>query len=187
MIKALINRNDKLAYIIIGVLSVVVFALVVSLGKFKIYAVAPGIELGFDPHIFARINAVLNTLVSVLLVVGLVLVKQKKYAAHRTVMIMAFVASSLFLLSYVSHHFLTNDTHFGGVGAIRYFYYPLLITHIVLAATVLPFILLAMYRGLTAEYSEHKKIVRVTYPIWLYVSVTGVIVYLMISPYYTTL
>lgn len=185
MIQALVKKNDKFAYGLIGTLSVVVFLVVLSLGKFKIYNIAPTMQLGFDPHIFARINGALNTLVSILLIAGLVLVKQKKYELHRTVMLTAFAASSLFLVSYISHHFLTNDTHFGGEGAIRYFYYPLLITHIMLAATVLPFILLTMYRGLTADLKEHKIIARVTYPIWLYVSVSGVLVYLMISPYYT--
>lgn len=184
MVKAVLEKNDKMAYGLIAVLSVVVFMLVVLIGKFKIYTLFPGVSLGFDPHIFAKINAGLNSLVSVLLILGLILVKQKKYEAHRTVMMVAFGASAIFLLSYVAHHFTTYDTHFGGEGAIRWVYYPLLITHIILAATVLPFILLAMYRGLTADWREHKKIVRVTYPIWLYVSISGVIVYLLIAPYY---
>ncbi|MCW3126122.1 MAG: hypothetical protein JWO03_1780 [Bacteroidetes bacterium] len=187
MIQAVVKRNDKFAYGLIAVLSVVVFAVVASLGKLKIYNLAPGFQLGFDPHIFARINGVLNSLVAILLIFGLILVRQRKYELHRTVMLTAFGVSSLFLVSYICHHFLTNDTPFGGTGAIRYFYYPLLITHIILAATVLPFILLATYRGLTADFKGHKKIVRITYPIWLYVSISGVIVYMMIAPYYTTL
>ena len=187
MIQAVLKKNDKQAYGIIAVLSVVVFLVVLSLGKFKIYNVAPKVELGFDPHIFARINGVLNSLVAVLLIFGLMLVKQRKYTQHRNVMLAAFAASSLFLVSYICHHFLTNDTHFGGTGAIRYIYYPLLVTHIILAATVLPFILLTTYRGLTADFKEHKMIARITYPIWLYVSVSGVVVYLLISPYYTAL
>jgi putative membrane protein len=187
MIQAVLKRNDKQAYGLIGVSSVVVFLVVLSLGKFKIYNIAPSVSLGFDPHIFAHINGVLNSLVSLLLIAGLIFVKQKKYALHRTTMLAALITSTLFLVSYICHHFLTFDTHYGGTSAIRYFYYPLLITHIILAATVLPFILLTTYRGLTADFKEHKKIARITYPIWLYVSVSGVIVYLLISPYYTAI
>ena len=99
----------------------------------------------------------------------------------------AMVLSFFFLVSYILHHLLTVDTHFGGEGAIRYFYFPLLITHIVLAATILPFILLTTYRALTGDFSAHKKIARITYPIWLYVSISGVLVYLLISPYYSAL
>ena len=187
MIQAVVKRNDRQEYGLIAVLSVVVFSVVVALGKFKIYNVAPSVTLGFDPHIFARINGYLNSLVSILLIAGLLLVRQRKYAMHRATMMAALVASTLFLVSYICHHFLTYDTHFGGVGAIRYFYYPLLITHVVLAATILPFILLTTYRGLTADFTAHKKIARITYPIWLYVSISGVVVYLLISPYYTVI
>ena len=181
MIPPVLQRNDKQAYGIIATLSIVVFLVVLSLGKFKLLQ----IELGFNPHIFARINAFINSIVSILLVYGLVLVKQKKHEQHRTVMLTAFAFSSLFLVSYILHHLLTVDTHFGGEGLIRYFYYPLLITHIILAATILPFILLTTYRGLTADFGQHRKIAKITFPIWLYVSMSGVIVYLLISPYYS--
>ena len=181
MIQPVLQRNDKQAYGIIATLSVVVFLIVISLGKFKLL----NLELGFNPHLFARINAFINSAVSILLIYGLVLVKQKKYEQHRTVMLTAFAFSSLFLVSYILHHLLTVDTHFGGEGLIRYFYYPLLITHIILAATILPFILLTTYRGLTADFSQHRKIAKITFPIWLYVSISGVIVYLLISPYYS--
>ena len=181
MIQPVLKRNDKQAYGIIATLSVVVFLIVISLGKFKLL----NLELGFNPHLFARINAFINSAVSILLIYGLVLVKQKKYEQHRTVMLTAFAFSSLFLVSYILHHLLTVDTHFGGEGLIRYFYYPLLITHIILAATILPFILLTSYRGLTADFSQHRKIAKITFPIWLYVSISGVIVYLLISPYYS--
>jgi len=180
MIQPLIKRNDKAAYGLIATLSVVVFAVVASLAKIKLLNFNPG----FDPHIFARISAVMNSIVSVLLILGLVFVKQKKYELHRTTMLVAFGFSSLFLVTYILHHLLTADTPFGGEGAIRYFYYPLLVTHIILAATILPFILLTTYRGLTSDFAKHRKIAKITYPIWLYVSVTGVIVYIMISPYY---
>jgi len=179
--KALLQRNDKVAYQVIGVLSVVVFLVVVSLGKFKLL----NIELGFDPHLFAKFNAVINSGVALALLTGLFLVKQKQYVYHQLVMLGAMVLSALFLVSYILHHLLTMDTHFGGQGAIRYFYFPLLITHIFLAAVILPFILLTAYRGLTGDLHKHKKIARITFPIWLYVSISGVLVYLLISPYYS--
>ncbi|MFN8277937.1 MAG: DUF420 domain-containing protein [Chitinophagales bacterium] len=178
--KAWINKNDRLAYQLIGTVSVVVFLVVVALGKFKLL----DLNLGFDPHIFARLNAIINSLVSILLVTGLMLVKNKKLEAHRNTMLLAMVCSGVFLVSYILHHLLTVDTHFGGTGAIRYFYFPLLISHIFLAATILPFILLTTYRGLTADFQAHKKIAKITFPIWLYVSVSGVLVYWLISPYY---
>ena len=183
MLQPLLKRNDKSAYAVIAVLSVVVFGVVVILGEFKL----ANIDLGFDPHIFARVNAYINSLVSILLIYGLVLVKQKKFTQHRNVMLTAFIFSSLFLVSYILHHLFTIDTHFGGQGAIRYFYFPVLITHVFLAATILPFILLTTYRGLTSDFANHRKIAKITYPIWLYVSITGVIVYLLISPYYSHL
>lgn len=180
MFNAVLKRNDKLAYQLIGVFSVVVFAVVVSLGKFKIL----GVELGFDPHIFATVNAFINTTVTLCLLIGLFFVKQRKLEQHRAVMMFAMVLSFLFLVSYILHHLLTADTHFGGEGLIRYFYFPLLISHIVLAAIILPFILLTTYRALTADFVAHKKIARITFPIWLYVSISGVLVYILISPYY---
>lgn len=180
MFNAVLKRNDKLAYQLIGVFSVVVFAVVVSLGKFKIL----GVELGFDPHIFATVNAFINTTVTLCLLLGLFFVKQRKLEQHRAVMMFAMVLSFLFLVSYILHHLLTADTHFGGEGLIRYFYFPLLISHIVLAVIILPFILLTTYRALTADFVAHKKIARIAFPIWLYVSISGVLVYILISPYY---
>lgn len=182
MLKAIINRNDKLAYAVIGVFSVVVFLVIVSLGRIKL----ENVELGFDPRIFAEINAIINTSVSICLILGLVFIKSRKLEMHRNAMMFAMILSFFFLLSYIAHHILTGDTHFGGEGMIRYVYFPLLISHIILAAVILPFILLTTYRALTADFVAHKKIARITFPIWLYVSISGVIVYLLISPYYAT-
>lgn len=178
--KPVLPKNDKLAYQLIGVLSFVVFAAVVLLSK-----VTLDVDLGFDPHIFAFLEAVINSAVSVLLVLGLVFVRQKKYIAHKNVMLVAIVLSAGFLVSYIAHHLFAGETKFGGEGAIRIFYYTILLTHIVLAAVILPFILLTAYRSLSGEYGKHKKIARYTFPLWLYVAVTGVLVYLLISPYYT--
>ena len=91
----------------------------------------------------------------------------------------------LFLVSYICHHLLSGDTKFGGVGSIRLVYFIILITHIFLAAIILPFILFTAYRALVSEWPRHTKLARITWPIWLYVSLTGPIVYFMISPYYT--
>jgi len=180
MPEPVIAKNDTIVKWLIGIVSVVVFGVVAALPKIHI-----GIQLPFNPHIFAGLNAVINSTVSVLLVVAFILVKQKKYEAHKKVMLAAIVLSSLFLVSYIAHHLFAGDTKFGGEGAIRTFYLTLLITHIILAAVILPFILFTAYRSLTGEYAKHKKIARYTFPLWLYVSVTGVLVYLMISPYYS--
>jgi len=111
-------------------------------------------------------------------------VKRGRYALHKKVMMTSMVLSLLFLVSYICHHLLSDSTVYGGEGTIRYVYYFILITHIILAAIILPFILFTSYRALVAEWPAHKKLARITWPIWFYVSVTGVIVYLLISPYY---
>ncbi|MES2622070.1 MAG: DUF420 domain-containing protein [Bacteroidota bacterium] len=180
MLQASIEKNDKLAYRVIGIVSVVVFLVVAALPKMYL-----GIELPFDPHIFAKANAFINSTVSILLVVGFILVRQKKYLQHRNVMLTAILLSGLFLVSYIAHHLFAQETKFAGEGNIRYFYFFILITHIILAAFILPFILYTAYQSLSGQFAKHKKIVRYTFPLWLYVSITGVLVYLLISPYYT--
>jgi putative membrane protein len=177
--EASIKRNDQTARLLILTVSVVVFMAVVILKNVKL-----DIETGFNVHIFATVNAVINSVVSVLLLAALIAVKKGNYKAHKSLMILSIVMSVLFLVSYIAHHLLSGNTAFGGTGVIRYFYFFILITHIFLAAVILPFILFTAYRGLIAEWPAHKKLARITWPIWLYVSVTGVIVYLMISPYY---
>jgi putative membrane protein len=179
MLNPVLKKNDKQAKLLIGVVSFVVFAAVVALGKIKLE-----VDLGFDVHLFAQLNAILNSTVAVLLVLALIAVKQKKFLLHKRLMMAAIVLSVLFLVSYICHHLFTGDTKFGGEGAIRYIYFFILITHIFLAAIILPFILLTAYRALIAEWPAHKKIARITWPIWFYVAITGVVVYLLISPYY---
>lgn len=178
-LKPVLKKNDKQARLFIFIVSFVVFAAVVILSKVKL-----DVDLGFDIHIFALINAVINSLVSVLLVAAFIAVKNKSFVVHKNIMLGAILLSVLFLVSYISHHLLSGDTKFGGEGNIRYLYFFILITHIFLAAIILPFILFTAYRSLTGEYAKHKKLARYTFPLWLYVSITGVIVYLMISPYY---
>ncbi len=193
MLQASLTKNDKKANWLIGIFSVVVFGVVVALGQIKLE-----VDLGFNVHIFATINAVINSIVSVLLLAALWSVKQKKYMLHKRLMLSAMVLSILFLVSYITHHLLSGDTRFGdtdhdgllsdaeklAAGSMRMVYFILLLTHIFLAAIILPFILFTAYRAMVAEYPRHKKLARITWPIWFYVSVTGVIVYLMISPYY---
>jgi putative membrane protein len=175
----IIKRNDKAANAIIIILSVVVFGLVTMMRRVKL-----DVDFGFDTHIFPAISATLNSIVAILLVAGLVLVRQRKLEAHQNTMLAAVVCSVLFLVTYVLYHFTTVETAYGGTGGIKTVYYIILFTHIGLAGIILPFILYSVYRGLTGDYERHKKLTRWVWPIWFYVSVTGVIVYFMISPYY---
>jgi putative membrane protein len=193
MIKASIEKNDKMASWLIGIFSVVVFTVVVILGKVKL-----DVDLGFDVHLFAMANAFINATIAVLLVAALVAVKQKNYLLHKQLMMTALVLSVLFLLSYIAHHLFAGEAKFGdtnhdglvsdaeklAVGGIRLIYFVILITHIFLAAIILPFILFTAYRALTAEFPAHKKLAKITWPLWMYVAVTGPIVYWKISPYY---
>jgi putative membrane protein len=179
MLEASIRKNDRLARLLIITVSTVVFLAVATLSRVKLE-----LNLGFDVHIFATVNAIINSIVSVILIAAFAAVKNKKYELHRNLMISALILSILFLVSYISHHLLTGDTHYGGTEVMRPIYFFILITHIFLAAIILPFILFTAYRGLIAEWPFHRKLAKITWPIWLYVSVTGVIVYLMISPYY---
>lgn len=179
MLKAILTKNDKKAGWLIGIFSLVVFAAVVALGKLNL-----NIKVDFDVHIFARINAIINSTVSVLLVAALIAVKRNSFEWHKRLMMTAMILSIFFLVSYIAHHLLAGDTKFGGEGTIRYIYFFILITHIFLAAIILPFILFTAYRAMIAEYPQHKKLARITWPIWFYVAVTGVVVYILISPYY---
>jgi putative membrane protein len=179
MLPASIQKNDKKASLLIILFSVIVFVAVVFLSRIKLE-----VELPFNVHLFATVNAILNSLVSILLVVGLIAVKNAKYELHRNVMMSAMVLSLLFLVSYICHHLFSESTSYGGEGVVKSVYYFILITHIILAAVILPFILYTSYRALVAEWPAHRKLAKITWPIWFYVSVTGVIVYLMISPYY---
>ena len=177
MLEPMIVKNDRRARILIILASVVVFGAVVMLGRVEV-----PVGCAFDVHIFAKFNAIINSIVSILLVTGLIAVRNRRYVLHKKIMMTAMILSVLFLVSYICHHLFAGDTKFGGMGAIRYLYFFILITHIFLAAIILPFILFTAYRAMISEFVRHKKIARLTWPIWLYVSVTGVLVYLMISP-----
>jgi putative membrane protein len=196
MLKPMLVKNDRKAKILIFTVSFIVFALVTVLGK---YNLAGKVDLSFDEHIFALANAFMNATVCLLLIAGLLTVKNKKFELHKKIMLTAMVLSVLFLLSYVAHHLFAGETAYGetdgikglsdaeraAAGGMRNFYLLLLLTHIPLAGIVLPFILFAAYRALTGEYDKHKKLVRIVWPVWFYVAITGVIIYCMIEPYYT--
>lgn len=193
MLAPVIKKNDKKAWWLIGIVSFVVFAAVVLLSRIKL-----DVDLGFDVHTFAAINAMINSLVTVLLIAGLVTAKRKQFLLHKKIMLAAMSLSVLFLVSYICHHLFAGETKFGDLdqnglvtegekaaaGGLRTFYYIILITHIPLAGIILPFILFTAYRALVGEWPRHRKLARITWPIWLYVAITGVLVYLLISPYY---
>ena len=130
------------------------------------------------------VNAIINSLTSILLVLGVYFVKSNNVKLHKMNMIAAFLLGCVFLIFYVIYHSNAPSTKFGGEGIIRYVYFFFLITHILLAFIVVPLVLSAIFFAVSDKIEKHKKIVKYTFPVWLYVSVTGVIVYFMISPYY---
>lgn len=137
-----------------------------------------------DLTILPFLNAVFNSFTFVFLVAALVTIRQKNIKLHKTFILSAFATTTLFLLSYVTYHAMAESTPFGGEGSIRYIYFLILLTHIVFSAVIVPLALLTVTRGFNMQVEKHRKIARWTMPLWLYVSLTGVIVYLMISPYY---
>ncbi|MCO7175253.1 DUF420 domain-containing protein [Sporolactobacillus kofuensis] len=141
-------------------------------------------HIGFDVYLLPRLNALFNSFTFIFLIAGLVAIKNKKITIHRGFILAAFTSTLLFLFSYLSFHYLAPPPHYGGVGIIRPIYFFILITHSALAAIVVPLALLSLVWGWTMQVTKHKRIVRWTMPIWLYVSLTGVIVYLMMAPYY---
>jgi len=193
MLQPVLIKNDSRARWIIFSVSIIVFIVVLILSRVEVK-----VSETFDVHIFALANAIINSTVTILLIAALVAIKQDKYRLHRNIMLAAMILSLLFLLSYIAHHLLAGETRFGNIdrndivseeektaaGNTRYVYYFLLLTHIPLAALILPLILFTAYRALTGEYDRHKKLARITWPLWLYVAISGVLVYLLISPYY---
>jgi len=141
----------------------------------------PGVErLGFLPPIYATINA----FTALILVTAVIQIKKGNIKTHEMLMKTAISLSALFLVMYVAYHMTSDSTPFGGEGYIKGIYYFILISHILLSIIVIPFVLVTYVKALARRFDKHKKIARITFPIWLYVAVTGVIIYLMISPYY---
>lgn len=188
-----LKKNDRKARIIIYSFSVFIFLAVTGLER-----VTLDVDLGFDPHVLGLVNAVINSIVAVLLLAGLFAARSRKLVLHRKIMFAAMGLSVLFLLTYITHQVFGGPTLYGDAdhngivdeaekavaGSLRYVYYVLLGTHIILAGVSLPFILFTAYRALIRENPEHRKIAKKTWPMWFYVAVSGPLVYLMISPYY---
>lgn len=173
--------SNKFYLRLITVLSVVVPLLVAAL---ILFPETFKLDLGINRGTLPAFHAIINGTTAVLLIVGLALVRSKKIAAHKAVMLSAFSLSAIFLLSYVISKLNADEIKFGGDGWVRTLYFFVLISHILLSIPVLPLAMLAIFRGLTNDVAKHKKIVRWTFPIWLYVAITGVLVYLFMQPYY---
>lgn len=139
-----------------------------------------GYDFSFLPPVYASINGA----TAVLLLVALWAIKNKKIALHERLMKLCLGLSAAFLVMYVAYHMTSESTSFGGEGMIKYFYFFILITHILLSIAVVPMVLFTLSRAMAGNFEKHKALARFTFPIWLYVAITGVIVYLMISPYY---
>ncbi|WP_461533795.1 DUF420 domain-containing protein [Sinomicrobium sp.] len=162
---------------LIAILSIAIPLVVAALFGIKIPNVEP---LSFLPPIYATVNG----LTAVLLILAVWAVKNGKAKLHEKLMKTCIGLSTAFLVMYVAYHMTSDSTPFGGEGWIRYVYYFVLITHILLSIVIIPLVLVTFVRALSKRFDKHKKIARITFPIWLYVAITGVVVYLMISPYY---
>ena len=162
----------KIIYILSGVLSLTV--------AFLILGPRPeGMEGAIDVSSLPYLNAFLNFITTILLIIGYVLIRQKKREKHRKVMLSAFFTSSLFLVSYVVYHWFKSGPKLY-IGELTFIYYPILLTHILLAMSVLPLAMISVYRGMVLQIQQHKKIARITFPIWMYVSITGIIIFIML-------
>jgi len=169
--------NEKKYNRLVWILSIVIPIAVAALFGIRI----PGVErLGFLPPIYAGINA----LTALALVIAVIQIKKGNRKNHENLMKFAILLSTLFLVLYVVYHMTSDSTKFGGEGMIKYVYYFVLITHILLSILVIPFVLFTYLRGISGKFEQHKRLARYTFPLWLYVAVTGVVVYFMISPYY---
>ena len=186
-------KNDRKARILILTFSAIVFVAVTALER-----VTLDVDLGFNAHIFALTNAVINSVVAMLLVAGLISAKRRRLTLHRNIMLTAMVLSVIFLVSYILHHLFAGSTLYGDLdkngivtelekaqaGSLRYVYFFLLGTHILLAGVSLPYILFTAYRALISENAQHRKMAKITWPMWFYVALSGPLVYYMISQYY---
>ncbi len=187
-------KNEKVPYVLLILLSVIIPSVVGVMLYFNHKTGTASGWVSFLPHFHASINA----LTALLLITGFIMIKMKKVRWHRLIMTTAFIMGILFLVSYILYHIsappaIFGDTNHDGyldlseaavVGNTRNIYLLILLSHIVMAVMVVPFVLFAFYFALTGKFERHKKVVRFALPIWLYVSITGVIVYLMIMPYY---
>lgn len=169
----------------ISTLIIIISIAVPSLVAVLFFVSPPEIQHNLNLSFFPKFHAVLNSLTALCLVLGVYYIKNKKIKIHRAFMLSAFALSAIFLISYVTYHSLSTPTPYGGDGFMKYVYYFILFTHIILAALILPLILFTFSKALNNKIAEHRKLARWTFPLWLYVAITGVLVYLMISPYYS--
>ena len=174
-------NNDKLVFRIVLVISVIVLGAVVVLNR-RLLPVPDTFPSYI--YILPKLNATINGTCCLLLLCSLYFIKRKNIKMHKRINLTAFVLSALFLSSYVTFHFYVPETKYPVDHPFRPVYLTVLISHIILAAAVLPLVLLSFYQGLMGNIAKHRKLVRWSYPIWLYVTISGVAVYLMISPYY---
>jgi putative membrane protein len=170
-----VDTKDPYQKLIIA-LSVAIPLVVAALFRVKI----PGYDFSFLPPIYATINGI----TAILLVMAVVAIKSKKKSIHENLMKVCIALSTCFLVMYVIYHMFSDSTAFGGEGLSKIVYYVILISHILLSIGVVPFVLLTFSRALAGNYERHKALAKFTFPLWLYVAVTGVVVYFMISPYY---
>lgn len=174
----LIEKKYNKWIIVLSIVVPLLVALLFGVNLRKLgYDVKP---LSFLPPIYATINGI----TAIVLIVAVLAIKNGKQKLHENLMKLAISLSVLFLGMYVAYHMTSDSTKFGGEGVVKYIYYFILITHILLSVIIIPFVLVTYVRALSKRFDKHKKIARITFPLWLYVAVTGVIVYLMISPYY---
>ena len=173
--KQVMERPEPYKKLIIT-LSIIIPLAVAALFRVKI----PGYDFSFLPPIYASING----LTAILLIVAVVSIKNGKRLLHERLMKLCIFLSASFLVMYILYHMTTDETSYGGEGPVKYFYYFILITHILLSVVVIPFVLFTFVRALSGNFERHRALAKFTFPLWLYVAVTGVIVYLMISPYY---
>lgn len=174
------NKDSRYLFLI-AVLSIAIPVVVAYL----FYGPKTDSNAPIDVSGLPKLHAILNSLTALALITGFYFIRKRRLTAHRASMLTAFVLSSLFLISYVTYHYFGKQTSYGGEGTLKYIYFFILITHIVLATIIVPLVLLTVYFAITDQFQKHRRIARFTFPVWLYVAVTGVLVYLMISPYYT--
>lgn len=172
--------SERTISILIIIVSVVVPALVAVL----FYVAPPDFATHVNLTFFPRFHAALNSATAVCLITGVYFIKRKQIRQHRASMLTAFFLSTVFLLSYITYHSLHESTPYPGTGLIRTVYLVILISHIVLAALILPLILFTFAKALNNKITQHRKLARWTFPLWLYVAVTGVLVYLFMAPHY---
>jgi putative membrane protein len=173
-----LHKNEPYKKLIIALSVAIPLAVAVLFGMPKI----SGYDFSFLPPIYASINGI----TAVLLIAAVVSIKNNKRRLHERLMKTCVFLSASFLIMYILYHLTSESTRFGGEGTVRYVYFFILISHILLSIIVIPFVLFTYARAITGDFERHKRLAKFTFPLWLYVAVTGVVVYLMISPYYTT-